>query len=96
MCLTCYHFLPISMSHLVVCSFINTPLYGFDPLCYFFHFRLYMRRSKYTQLCIYTGCPLPSCVYTTFFFEQSCTSFILVYFLMWEVTGRVVSVVGYS
>ena len=42
--LTCSLFLPASMSHLVVCSSIDTPLDWFDPWSAFYHFILYIRR----------------------------------------------------
>ena len=35
--LTCSLFLPVSVSHFIVCLSSDTPLYGFDPLPTFYH-----------------------------------------------------------
>ena len=96
MCLNLSLFLPVYVSHLVVCSSIDTPLEWFDPWTIFYHFLLYIREPEYIQSCIYIGCPLPSHIHTLLFFEWSRTSSLLVDFLMWEVVGWVVSVVGSS
>ena len=47
MCLilsTCSLFLPVSLSHFIVCSSIDTPLYWFDPWPAFYHCLLCIRR----------------------------------------------------
>ena len=75
--LTCSLFLPIFVSHLVVCSSIDTPLEWFDPWTCFLPLS-----SLYTRVRVCT--------------VMSCTSSLLVKFLMWEVIGWVASVVGSS
>ena len=41
---TCSLFLPISASHFIVCSYIETPLEWFDPFPAFYHFLLCIHR----------------------------------------------------
>ena len=102
MCLTCSLFLPISVSHLVVCSDIDTPLEWFDPWPTFDHFLLCIRMffsqkshihagfwPKVTYTCRFLA---KIHVHTQLFFEHSCTSSLSWLILMWEVVGWVVSV----
>ena len=96
MCLTFSLFLPFFVSHLVICASFDTPLEWFDPWPDFYHFIHCIRGEEYAQSRIYTGCRLPSHVDTLVFFEQLCTSALLVEFLTWEVAGWVVSVAGSS
>ena len=81
--LTCSLFLLVSVSHFIVCSSIDTPLYWFDPWPAFYH-------------CLLCICKFlaKSRVHTQLFFIQSRTSSLLVSLMLWEVSGWVVSVVG--
>ena len=78
----CSVFLPISVSHLVLCSFIDNPLEWFDPWTNFYHLILCIRGLENIRSSIYVGCALPNHVHTLLFFEQSCTSPFLVGILM--------------
>ena len=62
-------FLLVSVSHLVVCSSIDTPLDWFDPWLAFYHF----------LLCIHIFLA-KSRIHTELFFKQSCTYSLLVEF----------------
>ena len=53
MCLTCSLFLPIYVSHLVLCLSIDTPLEWFHPWPAFYHFLLYIHRFL-AKSCIHT------------------------------------------
>ena len=78
--LTCSLFLPVSVSHFIVCSSIDTPLYWFDPWPAFYHYLLFIRRFLAKSrihtwifgqnLCIHVGF-WPKSTYTCSFLAKS-------------------------
>ena len=58
--LTCSLFLPIFVSHFIVCSSIDTPIYWFDPWPAFYHYLLCIHR--------FLG---KSCIHTQIFGQKS-------------------------
>ena len=87
--LTCSLFLPVSVSHVIVCSYIDTPLEWFDPLPSFYHFLLYICRflakirvhvrvfqTNVTYTCKFLA---KICIYMQVFGQKSCTYTIVLY-----------------
>ena len=80
-------FLSISVSHVIVCLSIDTPLYWFGlDLLFTTAFSVYADFLFLVKIR----------VHTQLFFIQSRTSSLLVSLMLWEVAGWVVSVVGSS
>ena len=94
--LFCSLFLHGNVSHLVVCSFIDSNLKWFYPWPSSYHLILCIPSLENMQLHIYVRNNFSSCVHTLLFFKKLHTSSFLVKFLMWEFFGWVVSVVGSS
>ena len=103
---TRYLFLPVSMSHFIVCSYIDTPIDWFDPWTAFYHFILSIHRflaKSHVHMWIFGQKSrihvgfLPKYAYTCRFFAKSRVHppFWLS-LMLWEVVGWVVSVVGSS
>ena len=93
--LTCSWFLPVSVSHFIVCLSIDTPLYWFGlDLLFTTAFSVYA--GFWTTVACIRGCLAKRRVHTQLFFIQSRTSSLLVSLMLWEVSGWVVSVVGSS
>ena len=81
MCLNFSLFLPISVSHLVVCSSIDTPLDWFDPCPAFYHFlhciHRFLAKSRvntqvFGQKSRIHACFWPKSAYTLRFLAKSC------------------------
>ena len=93
--LICSLFLSVSVSHVIVCLSIYTPLYWFGlDLLFTTTFSVYAGFWP-TVTCI-RGFLAKRRVHTQLFLIQSCTSSLLVSLMLWEVAGWVVSVVGSS
>ena len=91
----CSLFLPVSVSHFIVCLSIDTPLYwfGLDLLftTAFFVYAFFWQKVAYIR-----GFLAKSHVHMQLFFKQSHTSSPWLSLMLWEVAGWVVSVVGSS
>ena len=106
MFLTFSLFLPISMSHFIVCSSINTPLYWFEPWPTFYHSLLSIRRffsKRHVHTRVFGQNPRIHAVFwpkVTYIRSCSLNSHVHPPFwlslMSWEVAGWVVSVVGSS
>ena len=83
--LICSLFLSVSVSHVIVCLSIDTPLYWFGLDLLFT-----------TAFSVYADFWLKFTYIRSCFFIQSRTSSLLVSLMWWEVAGWVVSVVGSS
>ena len=64
--LACSLFLPIFMSHFIICSSIDTPLYWFDPWPTFYHFLLCIRRFLAKNHVQTQGFGQKSCIHVGF------------------------------
>ena len=82
-------FLPISVSHLVVCSFIDISLEWFDLRHTFYHL-LCICGSENIESHIYGGYALPRRVHTLLFFEQSRMPPFFIGIFIYEGVGWVV------
>ena len=78
-------FLLVSMSHLVVCSSIDTPLEWFDPCSAFTTF-----------ISVYASFWLKATYILSYSFNSHVHPPFWLFFMLWEVVGWVVSVVGSS
>ena len=93
--LICSLFLPIYVSHFIVCLSIDTPLYWFVlDLLFTTAFSVYV--DFWLEVAYIRGFLANSRVHTRLFFIQLRTSSLLVSLMLWEVAGWVVSVVGSS
>ena len=93
--LTCSWFLFVSVSHVIVCLSIDTPLYWFGlDLIFTTAFSVYV--GFWTKVAYIRGFLAKSRIHMHLFFIQSRTSSLLVSLMLWEVAGWVVSVVGSS
>ena len=93
--LTCSLFLPIFVSHFIVCLSIDTPLYWFTlGLLFTTSFSVYA--CFWLKVVYIHGFLAKSRVHTQLFFIQSRKSSLLVSLMLWEVVGWVVSVVRSS
>ena len=83
--LTCSGFLSVSVSHVIVCVSIDTPLYWFGlDLLFTTTFSVYA--GFWTKVAYIHSCSLNSRIHPPFWLSL----------ILWEVVGWVVSVVGSS
>ena len=83
--LACSLFLPVSVSHFIVCLSIDTPLYWFGlGLLFTTAFSIYV--GFWPKFMYIRGCSLKSHLQPPFWLSL----------MLWEAVGWVVSVVGYS
>ena len=93
--LTCSWFLPVSVSHFIVCLSMDTPLYWFGlGLLFTTAFSVYA--GFWLKVVYIRGFLAKSHVHMQLFFKQTRTSSLLVSLMLWEVAGWVVNVVGSS